>query len=198
VALQLENICSQLTDKAILSALENIPEDLPETFNRILQKLRNTKGNAPLTAYSVLLFRIVAAARRPLTLNELREAVSVEQGETAWDPDQLVNDMQKLIARCGSLLVVDEEDFTVRFIHHSVRQFLCSRLVDECVKEYRIEPASADLDLGMICVTYLNSDRHISQLIKQKTPLIASSATVRKSRSQLQPRRKTCNTFTQQ
>jgi ankyrin repeat protein len=178
VALQIDNICSQPTDKAIVNALENIPKDLPETFNRILRNLRNNNENTSLTAYSVMLFRIVAAARRPLTLAELREAVSVEQGETAWDPDQLVNDMQKLIHCCGSLVVVDEEDFTVRFIHRSVRQFLCSHLVDECVKEYKMNLESANLDLGNICVTYLNSERHISQLVKRKPQFIASSATL--------------------
>jgi hypothetical protein len=180
-ALQIDNICSQPTDKAILHALENIPKDLPETFNRILRKLQDTKQNAPLATYSVRLFRIVAAARRPLTLAELREAVSLEPGETAWDPDQLVNDMQKLISCCGGLLVVDEEDFTVRFLHQSVRQFLCSHLVDERVKEYKMDLASADSDLGIICVAYLNSERHISQLVEQKPQLIASSATLRKA-----------------
>jgi hypothetical protein len=181
VALQMNNICAQPTDKAILNALTNIPKDLPQTFNRILQRLQNSEEYTSLAAYTVTLFRIVAAARRPLTLEELRETVSVEQGETAWDPDQLVNNIQKLINCCGSLLVVDEEDFTVRFIHQSVRQFLCSQLVDESVKEYEMNLASADLDLGMICVTYLNSERHVLQLVKQKPQLIASSATVRKA-----------------
>jgi hypothetical protein len=180
-ALQIDNICSQPTDKAILHALENIPKDLPETFNRILRKLQDTKQNAPLANYSVRLFRIVAAARRPLTLAELREAVSLEPGETAWDPDQLVNDMPELINCCGGLLVVDEEDFTVRFLHQSVRQFLCSHLVDERVKEYKMDLASANLDLGIICVTYLNSERHISQLIPQKPQVAVSSAILRKA-----------------
>jgi hypothetical protein len=180
VALQIGNICSQPTDKAILSALENIPKNLPQTFNRILQKSQTSEEYASYSLYSVVLFRVIAAARRPLTLDELCEAVSVEKGETAWDPNQLVNDMHKLVSSCGSLLVVDEENFTVRFIHQSVRQFLCSNLVDECVKEYSMTLASANLDLGMICVTYLNSDRHISQLVKQKPQLIVSSTTLRK------------------
>jgi ankyrin repeat protein len=181
VALQIDNICSQPTNKAILHALENLPKDLPETFNRILQKSRNTKENAALTAHSVLLFRIVAAARRPLTVAELHEAVSIEPGETAWDPDQLVNDMQKIISCCGGLVVVDEEDFTVQFLHQSVRQFLCSHLVDERVKAYEMDLASADLDLGIICVTYLNSESHTSQLIKQKPQLAISSAILREA-----------------
>jgi hypothetical protein len=178
LVLQIDNICSQPTNKAILRALEHIPKDLPETFNRVLTKLRTSKAYAPYAPYSVTLFRVVAAARHPLTLDELREAVSIEQGETGWDPDQLVNDMQKLVKCCGSLLVVDEEDFEVRFIHKSVQQFLCSELVNEDVKEYRMNLALADLDLGNICVTYLCSERHITQLVKQEPPLIIPSSNV--------------------
>jgi hypothetical protein len=164
--------------------LEDIPADLPKTFNRILAKiecLRGSREYAQFAKFSAKLFRIVAAARRPLTLDELREAVSVEPGETAWNPDQLVNDTQKLVKCCGSLLVIDEENFTVRFIHGSVQQFLCSQLVNEGVNEYQMNLASADLDLGEICVTYLHSGRHITQLVPRQPQLIASSATLSKT-----------------
>jgi ankyrin repeat protein len=186
VAFQIETICFEQTDRGILNALEDLPRDLPETFNRILGKLRTSGEMSSSSNSPVNVFRIVAAARRPLMLEELREAVSVEPGVTAWDSRMVVNDVQKLIKSCGSLLVVDEEECTVRFTHQSVRQFLCSDLVGDEVKEFKIDLSSVDLELGTICVTYLNSERHSSQLIKpwkqkpleQMSHLFASSATL--------------------
>jgi ankyrin repeat domain-containing protein 50 len=67
------------------------------------------------------IFELVAAAQRPLTSEELRDAISVVPGETAWNVQKLVNDMRNTLDGCGSLLVVDEEHSTVHFAHHSVR-----------------------------------------------------------------------------
>jgi ankyrin repeat protein len=181
VAFQINTICFEQTDQDILNALEDLPRDLPETFNRILGKLRGPRGMSSSPTSTVNVFRIVAAARRPLMLEELREAISVEPGVTAWDPRKVVNDIEKLLANCGSLLVVDEEDHTVRFTHQSVLQFLSSELVSEKLRDFKIDLASADLEMGNICVTYLNSERHNSQLVKpveQKPHLVASSSTL--------------------
>jgi ankyrin repeat protein len=184
VALQIDEICSQPTELAILRALENFPANLAETFNRELAKLRSSRTSTELedavySRYSVKLFCTVTAARRPLTLEELREAVGFASYETVWYSDRLVIDMRKLLKCCGSFLVVDEETFTVRFIHRSAQQFLCSELVDEDLQEYEMDLGSADLNLGEICVTYLHSERHVKQLVQQQPQLTASSATLK-------------------
>jgi hypothetical protein len=60
----------------------------------------------------------------------LREALSVVPGDTLWTPSRLLNDVYLVLACCGCLLTVDEEEVTVRFIHHSVKQFLLTRSND--------------------------------------------------------------------
>ncbi|MCJ1463915.1 hypothetical protein MMC07_002524 [Pseudocyphellaria aurata] len=171
VKFQIGSICSQKTDKAILAALEDLPKDLPDTFNRILRKLELSNSADP--GFCKKIFGLMAAAQRPLTLEELREAVSVEPGETSWDTGSLINDMlQSLFVSCGSLLVVDEEHLTVHFAHHSVKQhFLSEPVIDSDMKKYHIKMREADLYLGDVIVTYLNFGIFDQQLVKSKSAI---------------------------
>ncbi|EXJ91683.1 hypothetical protein A1O3_00233 [Capronia epimyces CBS 606.96] len=164
VVFQLDSICSQATDEDILAALKSLPKDLPETFSRIIRKL--DQSNAASTELYKKMFEVVAAAQRPLTVEELREAVSVVPGVRSWQPQKLVNDMLKVLYSCGSLLVVDEECSTVHFAHHSVKQFFLSDSADEVVRRYHVDASNADLSLGEVCVTYLNFEVFGMQLEK--------------------------------
>jgi ankyrin repeat protein len=166
VVFQLDSICSQETDESIVSTLQSLPKDLPETFDRILRKLEQSKVADPRLRR--VIFEVVAAAQRPLTLEELNDAISVVPGETAWNVKKLVNDMHKMLDYCGSLLVVDEEYLTVHFAHHSVKQHLLSNPTDPNVEQYRVRSLEADLTLGEICVTYLNFEVFNTQLTKTK------------------------------
>jgi hypothetical protein len=162
----LESICAELTDEAILNALQCLPRDLPGTFDRILHKLDQQKGCDPDLRRKM--FALLAAAQRPLTTDELREAISIEPGETNWDPKKLVNDIHKAIAGCGSLLVVDEEDSSVRFAHHSVKQYITSVSGDPAIAAYHVPWSASDLFMGEICVTYLNLGIFDTQLTRAK------------------------------
>ncbi|KAJ9494026.1 hypothetical protein H2202_010454 [Exophiala xenobiotica] len=161
---QLSSICLEATDEAILEGLKHLPRDLPETFERILQKMN--RGNDISQDLYRKVFEVVAASQRPLTLQELREAASVVPGETVWDPQRLVNDIQRTVNFCGGLLRVDEEHLTVHFAHHSVKQYLlasCSKTSD-C--GYHMDASIADQAVGEICVTYLHFDHLGAQLIQ--------------------------------
>ena len=168
---QIDSICSQKTDAAILAALKDLPKDLPGTFDRILRKLQHS--DTADSRFCKKIFDVVAAAQRPLTLEELREAVSVEPGETKWDASKLVNDMLKsLLESCGSLLDVDEEHLTVHFAHHSVKQYLLSEPRDSDLRTYHIDTRDADLYLGDVIVTYLNLGLFDQRLTKANSPML--------------------------
>jgi hypothetical protein len=99
-------------------------------------------------------------------VEELREAMSIVPADTDWNPKRLINDMQVAISSCGSLLIIDEEDTTVRFTHHSVRQYLLSVPQAPDVAPYHIDGSQADSFMGEICVTYLNMGIFDTQLEK--------------------------------
>ena len=154
VAFQIKELSSKRTDEEILDALEDLPKDLPSTFDRILRRLMAVKPNE--LDLTKKLFQVVAAALRPLELQELQQAISVDPGDTHWDPKQQVNDMMRVLDCCESLLDVDEENLTVHFAHHSVKQYLTTNPSCADIGEYHFRLNEADLLLGEICVTYLN------------------------------------------
>ena len=161
---QIESICRENTDDGILNTLKNLPKDLPTTYRRILRRLRDSGSTIPLMGKKI--FEIVAPARRPLNLEELREAISIEPGNTTWNISKLVNDVMRSLECCGSLIVIDEELSTVHFAHSSVKQYLETSPKKLDIREYHVVPETANLGLGEILVTYLNLDVPQEQLTK--------------------------------
>lgn len=170
VEFQIDSICSQKTDEAILTALGDLPNDLTHIYDGILRKLQHSDAADPRFCRKI--FDLLAAALRPLTLEELREAVSVEPGKIHWDAGRQVIDMLKsLSASCGSLVAVDEEYLTVHFAHPSVKQHLLSEPTDSDIREYHINMEEADLYLSNIIDTYLHFGFFDQQLAKANSPM---------------------------
>ena len=174
---QIDSICRENTDDGILKALQDLPKDLTTTYRRILRRLRDSGSTDPLIGMKI--FGIVSAARRPLNLEELREAISIEPGNTTWNASKLVNDVKKSLGCCGSLIVIDEELSTVHFAHSSVKQHLETFPDDADISEYHINPDSANSVLGEIIVTYLNLDVLQQQLTKSSkaSEILSTQAT---------------------
>lgn len=179
MVLQIDSICNEETDDAILTALNNLPRDLPEVYDRILQKKSRS-------TYTKKLLQLVSSAYRPLTLWELREALSVTPGEDSMDTKKFITDIQKTISSCGSLLEVDEESLTVHYIHPSAKQHL-SHHATGLSPDIRITPGiqvrfsnvEANRLMGGICLTYLNWGIFENQITFRHTPWqISGSDTV--------------------
>ncbi len=174
MAFQIESLCHENTDDGILTALKELPKDLPTTYRRILRRLQDSGSTDPCLGRKI--FELVEAARRPLKLEELREAISIEPDDTTWNMAKLVNDVMKSLNSCGSLVVVDEEVSTVHFAHSSVKQYLQTRPSVSDVCEYHVSLHDADLLYGRILVTYLNLDVLQKQITRVKTHSVKSAS----------------------
>ena len=134
----------------------------------------------------IKIFKVVAAARRPLTLDELGEAISIIPGDTSWDSGKIVNDVWKSLESCGSFIIAHEVYSTVHFAHSNVRSHLLtvSAGIDD-VREYHVDLTGAHMDLGAIAVTYLSFDVFDTQLVGARksshNPMINVPSTVIKS-----------------
>ena len=168
VAFQIDSICALNTDHEIINSLKDLPKGLPETFRRILHRLQHLTFADPSLGRKI--FEIVAAAQRPLTLDELGEAISITPGDISWDRSKLINDVLRSLESCGSFLIVDEELSTVHFAHSSTKEHLLTEPTDLDVRQYHINMTQADINLGKIAVTYLNLDVHANQLSKTNGP----------------------------
>ncbi|CAO2650666.1 Nn.00g019580.m01.CDS01 [Neocucurbitaria sp. VM-36] len=163
VALQIKSLCTMQTDEEITNALSDLPEDLSEIYNLILKKSPESDKS-----YQKQILEVVTAAQRHLTVEELREAVSVSPGDTVWTASKLVNDIYSAMATCGCLLVVDEEEETVRFMHPSVEQFLFSRYRDSKGSKITIE--GCHRTMADIIVTYLSYGVFGTELSTTRVP----------------------------
>jgi ankyrin repeat protein len=169
VALQIMSLCSVQTDHAIREALTNLPKDLAETFARILKRSGDTDPTLQLKT-----LQLVLAAYRPLTTEELREALSVTPGDATWDTSRLLNNVDSALACCGCLLVVDEEEFTVRVVHHSFKQYIFGQLNSQT--SLNITLPEAQRTLADIVVTYLGYGVFGTELSRAKVqPMMAQS-----------------------
>ena len=149
---QLQALREKRSDSLILAALRDLPRDLPETFERILSKYTETND----IDLGRQIFRWVSVAKRPLTVEELREAIGIRPLQQAWDNSTYINDMKKAIGCCGNLVFIEEEQQTVHFTHSSVKQYLLSSAAQKSLSKYHVDLEKADEDAGVICVTYLN------------------------------------------
>ena len=150
---QIEDICAQHSDDAIRRVIGSLPRDLPATYQRALERVvRNHKAEVARK-----MFRWVAAAKRPLSLMEIREAIAVEPRQPFSQQAKLVNDVYQLVPWCGNLLALDEEEGLVQFAHHSVKDYLLSGKVSETSSHpFRIKLQDVEQEVGEICCTYLN------------------------------------------
>jgi len=163
--------------------LEHLPQDLPEAFDRALGRVHDTR-------YDKHIFQVIAAAKRPLTLEELRIALNVRCGETEWNPLTLPKDARSIIALCGgSLLEVDEETEQVHFIHHSVSQHLQSQPRVEAGHNYHFGEDEADGYLGAVCVTYLSYGIFDTQICPATSLVVQGEALTRGVSATVEPQR---------
>jgi ankyrin repeat protein len=169
VALQIISLCAMKTDDAIRQALIDLPKDLSETFARIL-----AKSEVAGQPYQRRILELVSVAQRPLQVEELREALSVVPGNTTWNPAARVNEIYSTLACCGSLVTVDEEELTVRLVHHSVKQFLLTGFNASTSIGFTI--AEAHKTMTDIIITYLNYGIFETQLSTIIVPQIMTGS----------------------
>ncbi|KAL2834784.1 ankyrin repeat-containing domain protein [Aspergillus pseudoustus] len=167
VALQINAICLERTDADIRHAISNLPSDLSDIYQALLQKCGPCN-----VRHQFRIFQLVSIACRPLTTDELREALSVTPGDEVWSSQNLVNDIYSTLTFCGGLLMVDEEDLGIRMVHHSVMTFLLDRY--EGVECFNLQRAHEMM--GRIIITYLNYQGFSKELSPAKSPSVHGSS----------------------
>lgn len=174
VVLQLDCLCKNdiETDESIRRSLQDMPKDLYTLFSRILQR-----ANVTGPQFQSRLLKIIVAAQRPLTVDEMREALSIVPADATWRPQQQINNIAHALTCCGSLITVDEEEDTVRLVHQSVSQFLLRDADTETTSEFHFTFDQASLELGQLLVTYLSYGVFDRQLSTAAIPNISVGQT---------------------
>lgn len=148
-----EFLCRQYNAKRLLLALEtlkcspNSTEALDLCYQRVIKRIKEQEDTADL-ALSVLSW--LAKAKRPLEIEELQEALAVEDG--VYELDRLnLTDAATLVEICAGLVEIDECSGTVVLTHYTIQEYLLD-------PGKSILPDNTDFKITMACITYLSFD----------------------------------------
>jgi WD40 repeat protein len=144
-ALVLKELETAHSDEQIREILKDVPTEMDELYDHILDGMAEVPRNKRLTK---AILRWTVCAARPLTTEELKEALRLDIGETLPRLDKTVGSV------CGNLVHVDSQS-RVQVIHLTVTAFLVR---EELESEFAINRATEHSRLAEICLKYLLSD----------------------------------------
>ncbi len=144
----------------IRHALEELPESLDDTYERILQEIIPTNWE-----FARRLLQCVTVASRPLRVEELAEFLAfdfaagpIPKFREAW---RLEDPLDAVLSTCSTLLAVIDVDNSpvIEFSHFSVKEFLTSaRFAEKCdtiSRRYHISLAPAHAFVAQACLGIL-------------------------------------------
>ncbi|TGO71066.1 hypothetical protein BELL_0624g00010 [Botrytis elliptica] len=151
VQFQLEELCRMETDATIVKALQNLPRNLEETYDRLLGRIIEIERRE----FVKRMFDWIICSCRPLHMDELREAIAFTVGDKSWDSTKIPNDLRRLIRACGNLIMIDEETLEVHLAHYTVEQYILHSQNSE-LAYFHTTREESNRALGVTCVTYLS------------------------------------------
>ena len=109
------------------------------------------------------LLQYCGVVKRPLTMEEYREALSISPGDKALNTKRLPNNMNRIVRGCFGLIFIDDEEYTVHYIHQSVKEHLFHANNKPAAT---FDAKSIDEQFGFLCMTYLNFTDFSRQVVK--------------------------------
>lgn len=143
-------MCEVVTDRDIRAALDDLPVGLADALSRISAKIIGSTAKARVARK---VFQWIICACRPLSVDELKEAVAVDLEDTTFDTSKRPG-TDNLIRSCQNLIRIDRTHNIVELIHHSVRQHLLGSSTILSGSPY-VSLRSAETFVGNLCVTYM-------------------------------------------
>ena len=145
--LYVDLLASARTKRGVRKALETLPEGTDDTYAEAWDRICAQKTQHADIGRKVLSWIICAS--RPLSVQELRYGLAIEQGDTQLVPDGLL-DVDDLTSFCAGLVVIDEQRNQMRLVHLTTNEYFAKRkgsLLPE-----------ADDTIAVACITHLLMD----------------------------------------
>jgi len=148
---------AQLTGRDVRRALADMPNDLNESYERILRQLNSEASRRK--CYEKYMRRTLlwlCFATRPLRLAELSEAIVVEEDDTGLDSDLRLRDPQILLSLGQGLFDYDRATGLITLGHSSIKTFLTSESIHRsCVANFALDELEVHGTIMRNCLTYL-------------------------------------------
>jgi hypothetical protein len=137
----LEYILAKPTN--IRLTFNSLPRNAHDAYKGVIKRIEEGKDKA--TAFKILLW--ILLARRVLTMGELQEALSIEDGMKELIPVEDLNHPRYVVECCESLVTHNEGTQSVRLTRYTLNEFLYT----ECRSVFL-----TSVDLARACITYLD------------------------------------------
>ena len=147
VILHMNSLVTKPNPTAVRKALRSLPEGLTETYRSVLDRIDAQNSDDQEIANMVLLW--LCYTKRPLTVKEIQEALSVDLDASDLDPYSMTN-QDILISVCAGLVTVDPESQIVRFVHSTAEEHFAA------IRRSRFP--DAEHTISITCIQYLSFD----------------------------------------
>ena len=155
---QLE-VLRQCFPPSVRSILEELPDSLDGTYERILREIRK-----PIRGHAHQLLQCLVAAVRPLRVEELAEVLAFDFSAEGipklnlgwrWEDQE-----EAVMSACSSLVIIvkNGDSRTVQFSHFSVKEFLTANRLAEPIRDvsrYHIRLEVAHMVIAQACLGVL-------------------------------------------
>ena len=133
---------------------------MDETYERILLQLSETDSDDN-TDLLRKIFIFLTFGKRPMTLPELAQAVTIDVGGTSFDENSAFHNPEDLLTLCQPLVSQSTTTGHLGFVHYSIQEFLLSdRLakMSSRISTFVLDPMSSHTEIARICLSFLNYD----------------------------------------
>lgn len=110
-----------MTKSGVSRALQTLSHDLGKVFEETFDRINEQLPSRQKIAVDSMMF--ISYARRTLSIDELRHALTLRVEDADLARDNLLP-ARAIIESCSDLVVIDNESSTIRFVHHTLQEFL--------------------------------------------------------------------------
>lgn len=132
--------------------LQTNPSDMDDLYIRIVRDISQAKFNHELVKF---ILTAATCSGRPLSMDELREAIAIDINDTVGDIERSIGDF------CGNLVYVDTMK-RLQLVHVTVRDFLLRHHTES---EFALDRSSSHRRLSIACL-----DCFLREPTKQRRP----------------------------
>jgi ankyrin repeat protein len=148
VKLHLNSLASKHTVKEMRADLRNLPEGenaISDTYDGAFSRIRDQTREDRELGEKIILW--ISHAQRPLTMKDLQCILTLQEGDTDLEFDDLIPE-ELLISTCAGLVTVENLSGRIQFVHSTAQEYVDS------IKLTKFP--GADLTIAKSCIHYLS------------------------------------------
>ncbi|KAF2014092.1 hypothetical protein BU24DRAFT_484042, partial [Aaosphaeria arxii CBS 175.79] len=150
VSLMLNGIATSTCESDIEESLDQLPLDLDQSYEKTLERIKDQDSKKVELSYRILWW--LSRARRPLSCNELLQAIAVRDGDRGRNTKK---ESKKgiMIKACMGLVFMDDTG-KFRLVHFSTQEYLRTHFNDSTMEQQLGE----NHIMAKACLTILSYD----------------------------------------